>query len=436
MQGFYLHRNGEWLAPECVTYGDTDARYHNVVLIDGEGHYRPITDYDAFIDTMAESRAYLNASGSLGRRAFLSSDGTNRFRNIGDVAKWTRDVLYLRPATLVVVDDIESGSSHALEWICHLNADATNTLDGSWAKSVTPEGQAFGVFTAVPSGASTSLGVTLHPEAGYPDQPRVSVSTTGSDVRYAHALHATTNAEWNAKPTITTLADVDAGLALRILRGDVETDAIVPDLPDTTGITIGDYALDGEAATVSRDGADNVVGYFLAEGTTLSQTSATTTFVRADAAPIWIDVELAGTAAIVAYDGGAAPVTIHAPDATTLTVNGETTPFTRDGDAIVFNAPNDAPDRSTLPECPELKPAFPNPFNPTTTVAFSLPRAGEIELAAFNALGERVATLYAGYKMPGDHEATFDASDLPSGVYLIRLCAASFSAAQKVILIK
>ncbi|MBD3411143.1 MAG: T9SS type A sorting domain-containing protein [Ignavibacteriales bacterium] len=93
-------------------------------------------------------------------------------------------------------------------------------------------------------------------------------------------------------------------------------------------------------------------------------------------------------------------------------------------------------DRSERPERFSLKPAYPNPFNPTTTVAFSLPRAGEIELAAFNALGEPVATLYAGYKTAGDHETAFDASDLPSGVYFIRLRAEGSAATTKAILLK
>jgi hypothetical protein len=84
----------------------------------------------------------------------------------------------------------------------------------------------------------------------------------------------------------------------------------------------------------------------------------------------------------------------------------------------------------------ELKPAYPNPFNPTTTVAFSLPRAAEIELTAFNALGERVATLAAGFRHAGDHQATFDASDLPSGVYLIRLRVEGETIATKAILAK
>jgi hypothetical protein len=79
---------------------------------------------------------------------------------------------------------------------------------------------------------------------------------------------------------------------------------------------------------------------------------------------------------------------------------------------------------------------FPNPFNPTTTIRFSTPSAGKVRLTAYNLYGEVVRTLVNGEMAAGDHLATFDGSDLASGVYFCRLEAGELVATQKMILAK
>ncbi len=74
-----------------------------------------------------------------------------------------------------------------------------------------------------------------------------------------------------------------------------------------------------------------------------------------------------------------------------------------------------------LPQNFDLEANYPNPFNPTTTIAFTLPAAGRTTLRVFNLAGEWVATLVDGELAEGRHQVTFDAADLPSGVYTYRL---------------
>ncbi len=71
----------------------------------------------------------------------------------------------------------------------------------------------------------------------------------------------------------------------------------------------------------------------------------------------------------------------------------------------------------------ELRGAYPNPFNPTSTIRFALAERGPIELSVFNTLGQRVAVLASGVEEAGSHEVQFDASSLPSGVYIYTLNA-------------
>lgn len=64
---------------------------------------------------------------------------------------------------------------------------------------------------------------------------------------------------------------------------------------------------------------------------------------------------------------------------------------------------------------------YPNPFNPTTNIAFQLEEASHVELAVFDLLGRRVMTVVDGAYNAGAHEVRLDATHLPSGMYLYRI---------------
>jgi hypothetical protein len=79
---------------------------------------------------------------------------------------------------------------------------------------------------------------------------------------------------------------------------------------------------------------------------------------------------------------------------------------------------------------------FPNPFNPSTVINYSLPTASNVKLEVFNVTGENVATLVDGFKNIGNYEVSFEASGLPSGMYLYRISAGTFVQTRKMILIR
>jgi len=90
-----------------------------------------------------------------------------------------------------------------------------------------------------------------------------------------------------------------------------------------------------------------------------------------------------------------------------------------------------------LPESFILKAAYPNPFNPTTTITYGLPAAAEVRITATDLLGRQVATLVAGdMKSAGYYTVQFNADGLASGTYLIRMEAGDFVATQQVVLLK
>ncbi len=79
---------------------------------------------------------------------------------------------------------------------------------------------------------------------------------------------------------------------------------------------------------------------------------------------------------------------------------------------------------------------FPNPFNPSTAIKFSIPAAGDVQLTVFNMLGQKVATLVNGRLAAGSHNVTFDASSLSSGMYLYQLTSGGQTMTRKLMLIK
>jgi hypothetical protein len=79
---------------------------------------------------------------------------------------------------------------------------------------------------------------------------------------------------------------------------------------------------------------------------------------------------------------------------------------------------------------------YPNPFNPETSISFDIVEAGVVSLTVYNATGQTIATLVNGSLASGRHSVSFDAANLPSGLYFYRLDAGNFSAVKKMILMK
>lgn len=78
----------------------------------------------------------------------------------------------------------------------------------------------------------------------------------------------------------------------------------------------------------------------------------------------------------------------------------------------------------------------PNPFNPVTSITYALPEAAAVRLSVFNMLGQEVALLVDDFREVGLHEARFDATGLPSGMYVYSIMAGNFQASKTMVLLK
>ncbi|MBN4056893.1 DUF11 domain-containing protein [bacterium AH-315-J21] len=94
-----------------------------------------------------------------------------------------------------------------------------------------------------------------------------------------------------------------------------------------------------------------------------------------------------------------------------------------------------------LPKSFEVHQNFPNPFNPTTVISYSLPIKAEVTIAIYNVLGQRVRSFDRGEQSAGEYSVTWDAADesgkaVASGMYFYKVIAGELSASRKMVLLK
>ena len=79
---------------------------------------------------------------------------------------------------------------------------------------------------------------------------------------------------------------------------------------------------------------------------------------------------------------------------------------------------------------------YPNPFNPNTTIAFTMPVAGYVKLKVYDIIGRELVSLKDEYTLAGTHSVSWNASSYPSGVYIVKMDSGTFSKIQKIVLMK
>lgn len=106
-------------------------------------------------------------------------------------------------------------------------------------------------------------------------------------------------------------------------------------------------------------------------------------------------------------------------------------------DLVILDAIGDEP---VVPAGYALR-NYPNPFNPTTTIAYSIPEASSVKLVVYNQMGRIVKVIANGYKAAGEYEVTWDGTNasgqkVASGVYLYRLVAGQKDMVGKMVMLK
>lgn len=146
----------------------------------------------------------------------------------------------------------------------------------------------------------------------------------------------------------------------------------------------------------------------------------------------------------VAPEAGVGPVTFY------VAGNAANGNFVNTGDFIYTAQTVVQEDQATdvfagddilLPERAQIESNYPNPFNPSTTIEFHLPRGGQVELAVYNTLGQFVRQLKSGFESPGMHSVVWSGANqsnqpVASGVYFVRLVTDNTVDIRKMVLTK
>ncbi len=103
---------------------------------------------------------------------------------------------------------------------------------------------------------------------------------------------------------------------------------------------------------------------------------------------------------------------------------------------LTFTCPTGGIQTVEIPNTYRLYQNYPNPFNPVTKIKYGLPKNGYVKLIVYDELGKEVDVLVNGYTQANTHEAVFDATNLPSGVYYYKLEADGFSETKKMVIVK
>ena len=107
-----------------------------------------------------------------------------------------------------------------------------------------------------------------------------------------------------------------------------------------------------------------------------------------------------------------------------------------DGSVFVTSTKVEDPADISLPVEFAVTSIYPNPFNPETSISFSLPHDSNVEVDVYNLLGEKAAEVFNGPMNGGNHRLTFDGSHLASGVYLLKVSTDEGSISKKMVLMK
>lgn len=130
------------------------------------------------------------------------------------------------------------------------------------------------------------------------------------------------------------------------------------------------------------------------------------------------------------------PFTLTAPGPGNYTINaGYAGPLRWDSASVSISV-TDIGDNSTNLVSYRLYDNYPNPFNPSTSIKYSLPEANFTTLKIFDALGNEVAVLVDELKSAGTYQVEFNAATLSSGIYYYTIQAGFFNETKKMILMK
>jgi len=109
--------------------------------------------------------------------------------------------------------------------------------------------------------------------------------------------------------------------------------------------------------------------------------------------------------------------------------------YSDDRGALPFD-PTDIVDNGQLPTELKLKGNYPNPFNASTTISYSLSKPSDVKIAIYDMLGRLIETINSETQTAGDHSVIWNADNFASGIYFYRITAGELEQTEQMTLLK
>ena len=109
---------------------------------------------------------------------------------------------------------------------------------------------------------------------------------------------------------------------------------------------------------------------------------------------------------------------------------------TRDGVSSFDDRTISVEEIREVPDVMDILINYPNPFNPLTTITYSIGKPGHVTIEVYNILGQKVETLFEGHREAGKYSVRWDASGLANGIYIAALKAGGITRTEKMMLMK
>ena len=326
---FSLYQAGTWLIYETIGTGNAATSFHNTLLIDGAGQYRPpSSNFGEVVDDFVNRSGFLRTSVSSHSFDYVAADATRRY-DVPDLREFTRHVLFVRPHYFVMLDNLAAQSPHRYEWVAHFPAGVS--IDGDWVRGESGGEQVVGVGIVGPPSYVVTTGNDGSPYMR--SRPLASVD----NARLIHILYPTHAESWDTRPAFDLLQDDDTAAALRIWMDDNSfDDVLIVYNPTPAGTVVGDYRFDGQAAFVKKHVNGDLQQVFIQGGTFLADVSEDDVILiaQSDNSEPFEAVFIGDTVEV--WGQFSDPVTLYAPGVRRLLVNGTQSDFIRDCDHIIF----------------------------------------------------------------------------------------------------
>jgi len=463
-------------APFAIDHGigsiPTQSEAHNMVFIDGAGQHTA----GGSIGTDGSLRRYLISGFS----DYLVGDATKAYtthsplNNIGfpfPYSDWSwgysganpvdhayRSFLVVHdPATppyFVLIDDIDKdGSPHTYEWRLHTGRN--NAIDTSTNPiRISYGGAVMDLHVLNPPYTEIAKTVTyFNNEVPDPDSYVLSLSATAVNPRFVFVLVPRNAAI--APPVVTSTSEA-WGLSINVAWPNGKTDVLAI---DTSGQAVA-HTFAGGASGATTSAAEHS-RHSPATPISVIETDAETALVRfggsgveryllSGASTLAVDgvdyVTIANGTATVAYSGSEVDIdrydadfALYAPGVSDVFYRGQRLPVVETDGYITRDPVASVPD-GDVPAGPGVR-AYPNPFNPVSTVAVEVEDDGRVTAAVFDAKGRLVKTLKNGFLPAGLHRLRWNGdtdagAPAASGVYFVRVTAGGRSTSVKIALVR